>query len=56
MLGLFSSDEDGSGVRTVTVDGSPVKLDRLGPIVVNKGGSLSRITNWQEMSEGEQKR
>ena len=38
--------EDGSGVRVVTVDGNPVKLDRLGPIVVNKDGSLSRITNW----------
>jgi hypothetical protein len=48
--------DDGSGVRVVTVDGNPVKLDRLGPIVVNKDGSLSRITNWVEMSEGEQQR
>ena len=48
--------DDGSGVRVVTVDGNPVKLDRLGPIVVNKDGSLSRITNWGEMSEGEQQR
>ena len=51
-----SEDDDGSGVRVVTVDGNPVKLDRLGPIVVNKDGSLSRITNWLEMSEGEQQR
>lgn len=49
-------EDDGSGVRVVTVDGNPVKLDRLGPIVVNKDGSLSRITNWGEMSEVEQQR
>lgn len=31
--------------------GSTVKLDHVGPLVVNKDGTLSRITNWAEMSE-----
>eukprot|EP01045_Picozoa_sp_COSAG04_P008118 COSAG04_NODE_442_length_14382_cov_72.823566_13_plen_315_part_00 len=44
------------GVRVMDVDGTPVKLDRLGPIVVQKDGSLKRITNWQEMTEPEQQR
>ena len=47
---------EGSGEHIVTVGGNPVKVDRLGPIVVNKDGSLSRITNWLEMSTGEQER
>jgi hypothetical protein len=28
-----------------------MKLDHLGPLVVNKDGTLSRIGNWAEMSE-----
>jgi hypothetical protein len=28
-----------------------VKLDHLGPLVVNKDGSLSRIGNWAEMAD-----
>jgi hypothetical protein len=32
-----------------------VKLDHLGPLVVNKDGTLSRINNWGEMSEIEQR-
>ena len=42
------------GVRTVEVDGQPVSLDSLGPMVVNKDGTLSRITNWPEMTDKEQ--
>lgn len=44
------------GPRTLVVDGAPVKLDHLGPIVLNVDGSMSRITNWQEMAEEEQTR
>jgi hypothetical protein len=29
-------------------------LDALGPIVVNKDGSLARISNWGKMTEQEQ--
>ena len=46
-----AGDED--GVRTVQVDGKPVALDKLGPMVVGRDGTVSRIANWQEMTEGE---
>jgi hypothetical protein len=32
-----------------------VKLDHMGPLVVNKDGTLSRISNWSDMSAIEQK-
>lgn len=35
--------------------GSTVKLDHLGPMVVNVDGSLSRIGNWDQMTEIERK-
>merc|ERR1712087_569500 len=41
--------------KTVVVDGNPVQLDKLGPVVVNVDGSISRINNWHEMTEMEQK-
>jgi hypothetical protein len=31
--------------------GSSVKLDHLGPMVVNADGTLSRIENWADMTE-----
>lgn len=46
----------GSQTRTLVVDGAPVALDHLGPIVLNLDGTVSRITNWDEMTEEEQKR
>lgn len=33
--------------------GSTVKLDHLGPMVVNQDGTLSRISNWEKMTEQE---
>mmetsp|Transcript_106000 Transcript_106000/g.167366 ORF Transcript_106000/g.167366 Transcript_106000/m.167366 type:complete len:106 (-) Transcript_106000:12-329(-) len=41
--------------QTVVVDGNPIKMDKLGPIVINVDGSMSRINNWHEMTEQEQK-
>ncbi|KAJ6282457.1 hypothetical protein J3E71DRAFT_379837 [Bipolaris maydis] len=35
----------------LNVDGQAVKLDHLGPLVVNKDGTLSRIANWESMAE-----
>jgi hypothetical protein len=32
-----------------------VKLDHLGPMVVNVDGTLSRISNWDKMAEIEQR-
>jgi hypothetical protein len=31
--------------------GSAVKLDHLGPMVVNRDGTLSRIGNWEQMAD-----
>ena len=45
---------DGEESRALTVGGAPVKCDAMGPVVVATDGSLSRITNWAEMSEQEQ--
>ncbi|KAG8800528.1 hypothetical protein FRC17_006849 [Serendipita sp. 399] len=36
--------------------GSTIKMDNLGPMVVNSDGTLSRIANWQEMSDIERVR
>ncbi|KAF9234596.1 hypothetical protein BU15DRAFT_8782, partial [Melanogaster broomeanus] len=33
-----------------------VKLDNLGPMVVNSDGTLSRIANWESMTEAERDR
>ena len=52
-----SSEEEeqgGEGVKMVQVGGESIKLDKLGPMVLNTDGSFSRITNWHEMSEYEQ--
>lgn len=33
--------------------GQSVKLDHLGPMVVNTDGTMSRISNWEHMTEME---
>ncbi|EST06003.1 hypothetical protein PSEUBRA_005058 [Kalmanozyma brasiliensis GHG001] len=33
-----------------------IKLDHLGPMIVNSDGTISRISNWQNMSEIERER
>jgi hypothetical protein len=45
------SPSDASTATTLNVNGDGVKLDHLGPLVVNKDGSLSRIANWEKMAE-----
>lgn len=35
--------------------GQGVKLDHLGPMVVNRDGTLSRIANWEHMTEIERR-
>ncbi|KAF9163745.1 hypothetical protein DFQ26_002161 [Actinomortierella ambigua] len=42
---------DISSSNTLEVNGQDLKLDLLGPVVVNEDGSMSRIDNWAEMSE-----
>ncbi|KAK7746950.1 hypothetical protein SLS53_002138 [Cytospora paraplurivora] len=50
-----NNDDDGSAVQTLQVDGKPLVLDQLGPMVVHKDGTLSRIANWPEMTEIERR-
>jgi hypothetical protein len=47
---------DKANIRTINVGGPALKLDILGPVVVNADGTLERITNWHEMTEEEQSR
>ncbi|KAL1595613.1 hypothetical protein SLS59_008251 [Nothophoma quercina] len=54
-LPLLPASELNSGAPQLEVGGEGVTLDELGPMVVNKDGSLSRIENWAEMSELEKK-
>ncbi|KAJ0125065.1 hypothetical protein J7T55_006409 [Diaporthe amygdali] len=42
---------EGGNVQTLEVDGKPISLDHMGPMVVHKDGTLSRINNWGEMTE-----
>ncbi|KAK4174744.1 hypothetical protein QBC36DRAFT_333000 [Triangularia setosa] len=44
---------DAQKTTTVVVNGAPISLDALGPMVVNRDGTLARIANWQEMSSFE---
>ncbi|KXJ86657.1 hypothetical protein Micbo1qcDRAFT_97482, partial [Microdochium bolleyi] len=39
------------GTTTLAVDGDGVKLDHLGPLVVNVDGTMSRISNWDKMAQ-----
>ncbi|KAE8376508.1 hypothetical protein BDV26DRAFT_265472 [Aspergillus bertholletiae] len=50
-----SSSADQTQQLDVSGDGSTVKLDHLGPLVVNQDGTLSRIGNWAQMTEIEKK-
>lgn len=52
---LLPLPESGLGAPQLEVGGEGVTLDHLGPMVVNKDGSLSRIANWETMSEKERK-
>ncbi|KAI5357588.1 hypothetical protein Slin15195_G039480 [Septoria linicola] len=55
-LGLPEPPAEGKATKLDMSSGSDtVKLDHLGPLVVNKDGSLSRISNWEQMTEQERK-
>jgi hypothetical protein len=54
-----SDNVQGSNSGGIKLDmstgGTEMKLDHLGPMVVNTDGTLSQIGNWQQMSEIEKK-
>lgn len=43
------------GIKLDVGSGEGVALDHLGPMVVNKDGTISRITNWDKMADIEKK-
>lgn len=44
--------DKGDGVTSLRV-GESVRLDAMGPLVVNTDGTMGRIGNWTGMTEGE---
>ncbi|KAI0392456.1 hypothetical protein F5Y17DRAFT_436434 [Xylariaceae sp. FL0594] len=48
-LALPPATSDGSQSSTIEVNGAALKLDHLGPLVVNEDGTMSRIANWDKM-------
>ncbi|TFK37579.1 hypothetical protein BDQ12DRAFT_607328 [Crucibulum laeve] len=53
--GLESSSNNTEKLDATTLN-VVVKLDELGPLVVNSDGTLSRISNWSSMAEAERQR
>ncbi|WVQ76598.1 hypothetical protein IAR50_006270 [Cryptococcus sp. DSM 104548] len=50
-------EEGGEGVHKLDLGGgNVVKLDKLGPMIINSDGTLSRIQNWQDLHPIEQER
>ena len=54
-LALPSTQTDSSIKLDMSSGSSTVKLDHLGPLVVNQDGTLSRISNWEQMADIEKK-
>lgn len=51
-----ASSESGAPKLDLSKDGGSVKLDHLGPMVVNTDGTMSRIANWELMTEMEKQK
>ena len=50
---LAAESDNDEGVRRIKF-GEKIKLDELGPIIVNKDCTLSRIETWDKMTKREQ--
>ncbi|KAJ8595022.1 hypothetical protein M405DRAFT_783863 [Rhizopogon salebrosus TDB-379] len=50
------SSNDVSARQVPLGSSETVKLDNLGPLVVNSDGTLSRVANWENMTEQERER
>ena len=42
--------------ETLEVDGETITLDNLGPMIINTDGTISRITNFFELTDFERER
>ncbi|EED23703.1 fungal specific transcription factor, putative [Talaromyces stipitatus ATCC 10500] len=51
LLALPSTYDSADKKLDVSGQGSTVSLDHLGPIVVNQDGTMSRISNWEKMTD-----
>lgn len=47
---------EGAPIQVNLSDGPQHLTDKLGPLVINKDGSTSRITNWDKMTPEERER
>lgn len=54
-LPALPAPESDGPTTTLEVDGKAVVLDHLGPMVVGRDGTVSRIANWHELSEIERR-
>ena len=54
-LALPAAESSGTTTLDMSNGDTSIKLDRLGPMVVNVDGTLSRISNWDTMAEIEKK-
>ncbi|KAG5927893.1 hypothetical protein E4U42_001600 [Claviceps africana] len=52
-LALPSASDTTTTTLDVSGEGSSVRLDHLGPLVVNTDGTMSRIGNWAHMADVE---
>ena len=53
LLALPAPEDVGQNITLDVSTGEPVVMDHLGPVVVNADGTLSRISNWDEMIDKE---
>jgi len=56
LLKLPAPDTSYPSSKLDATGGNSVKLDGLGPMVVNTDGTLSRIANWNQMTDMERER
>ncbi|KAF1948648.1 hypothetical protein CC80DRAFT_356937, partial [Byssothecium circinans] len=54
-LPLPAPPAEADAIQLDVGSGEGVKLDHLGPMVVNRDGTLSRISNWEQMTEIERR-
>ncbi|KAF9273878.1 hypothetical protein BGZ68_001132 [Mortierella alpina] len=50
-LALPAPEDVPKDAQQLEVNGKDIKLDILGPVVVNEDGTMSRIDNWAEMAD-----
>ncbi|KAG9321564.1 hypothetical protein KVV02_008209 [Mortierella alpina] len=50
-LALPAPGDVPTDAQQLEVNGKDIKLDILGPVVVNEDGTMSRIDNWGEMAD-----